>query len=91
MKTVIGNTSNTPYSPLAIEMLLHFFAICEPYRQSAPETWPRAQQRVLAHFLAQGLVEPTDYGFKTTDKGTWLAKQMTIEFKRLMHGLEMPA
>lgn len=91
MKTIIGNTSNAPYSPLAIEMLLHFFAICEPYRRSDSSTWPRSQQCVLEHFKAQGLVEPCDYGFKTTDKGTWLAQQLTIEFKRLMHGLEMPA
>jgi hypothetical protein len=91
MKTRIGKRpSSTPYSPLAIDMLLHFFAVCTPYKPGEPATWPPAQREVLAHFQANELIQPCTHGFQTTEKGDWLARQLTIEFKRLLHGLEAP-
>lgn len=92
MNTRVGEQpSGAPYSPLAIQMLLHFYAICTPYRPEPESAWPPAQTKALAHFKAQQLIQPCDYGYSTTEKGDWLARQLTIEFKRLMHGLEMPA
>ena len=81
--------SRTPYSPLAINMLLHFYAVCTPYLSRPVDDWPPAQREILQHYLDHNLVEPCDYGFTVTEKGAWLARQVRADFERSLRMLEL--
>lgn len=77
-------SNRTHVSPLAIEMLLHFFAVCERYIDRPVTNWPPAQQRVVAEFLSRGLVEPAEHGYKTTHRGDVLARRTQLAFESFM-------
>lgn len=72
------------YSPLAIEMLLYFQTRATKYRGTDPVTWPPAQTAILQQFLAQGLVEPSEYGYSTTPAGEILVRKLRLHFEVLM-------
>lgn len=76
--------SRTHVSPLAIDMLLHFYAVCERYIKSPVTDWPPAQQAIVAEFLTRGLIEPVEHGYRTTQRGDVLAKRTQIAFESFM-------
>lgn len=65
-------------SPLAISMLLHFYAVREPYHKGHPGMWPPAQKQVLADFIRHGLIKTTEcsHDFDVTDKGHAVIEQL---------------
>lgn len=43
-------------SPLAITMLLHFYAKCDPFIDAEVSDWPPAQQSLVSQFIRSGLI-----------------------------------
>lgn len=58
-------------SPLAIQMLLHFYAVRERYIPAPVSTWPPAQRAIVESFILKGLIREQDHeDYVTTDKGS---------------------
>jgi hypothetical protein len=85
MRTRTGQQPNTVSitSPLAITMLLHFHAICEPYINAPVASWPNAQRAILGQFLAHGLVQAVDHGYMTAPKGDKIVRKLLLQFQLL--------
>lgn len=74
-------------SPLAINMLLHFYAIRSLYRDEHPDYWPPAQRALLADMLSNGLVTAVDKQcmFVTTDAGRRVVHRLLDQFCLLVN------
>lgn len=76
--------SRNQYSLLAIQMLSHFHATLHPYLPGTVDTWPPAQQNVVAAFLQAGLIATAPHGFDTTEKGARMVRRFKLAFESLM-------
>lgn len=57
-------------SPLAIQMLLHFYAQRDRFIPAPVSTWPPAQRAIVEAFMHKGLIYDKGYeDYTTTDKG----------------------
>ncbi|MOA59377.1 hypothetical protein D3C78_1839760 [compost metagenome] len=65
-------------------MLNRFDVFRAPYLPGPVDTWPRSQQHVVGEFLTRGLIEPADWGFKTTAAGRRVVKKTRLAFEFLM-------
>lgn len=54
-------------SSLDIKLMLHFYAICEPY--SGPEAGSRAFDESIAFLSCYEMIEPCEYGYRATEGG----------------------
>jgi hypothetical protein len=71
-------------SPLAITMLMHFYAVCTPFIDRPVADWPNAQRGVVETLLARGIITTCDYGYMTTEKGDRLVRKTQLQFQLLM-------
>jgi hypothetical protein len=69
-------------SPLAITLLLHFYAVCEPYHRPS-----RAVDEIVAGYLALGFITPSPWGYATTERGDVHANALKVAQQHLLHAL----
>lgn len=59
---------STMWSPLKLQMLLHFMCVAE----ACPNVNAPAQQQVVHELLDAKLIVPADWGYRTTARGAAL-------------------
>lgn len=69
MERVTANRHNL--SPLAIRVLIHFYAYPEPWREPSP-----AYDSIILRFLNADLIEPTEWGYRTTARGAAMVRML---------------
>lgn len=73
-RSYVAIPSNRPVSitsPLAIQMLMHFYGTRERFISAPLELWPPAQRGIVEGFKNAGLIFERDHeDFGTTDKGS---------------------
>jgi hypothetical protein len=68
-------------SPLAICMLLHFYAVATPYRPEPVEEWPNAQRSILRQYLHHKVVYARDGTYCTTELGDVIVRDLMAEMR----------
>jgi len=75
-------------SPLAIQMLLHFYAVRERYIPAPVSTWPPAQRAIVESFMLKGLIREQDHeDYVTTDKGALIVATLKATMEEAMRNV----
>jgi len=75
-------------SPLAMQMLLHFYAVRERFIEAPVSCWPPAQRAIVESFKDRGLIfERAHEDFGTTDKGSLVVETLKATMKEVMRNV----
>jgi hypothetical protein len=61
-------------TPLEIKLMLHFYAVAEPY--NGPEAGRAVYAEIVTYFMSLGLIEPCKHGHHTTEGGVVYVKAL---------------